>query len=182
MSYRLTKIYTATGDKGTTSLGDGNRVPKDHLRIEVLGGFDELNSVLGLVVTHAGPDVPAELTRVQNEVFELGAEIAVPGTDRTRPEDVAWLEAAIDAYNANLPPLEEFILPGGGAAAGFCHLARAVCRRTERHLVHLDREEGINPQTLRYVNRLSDLLFVLGRVLARRDGGAEVYWRARPRP
>jgi cob(I)alamin adenosyltransferase len=176
MGKRLTKIYTRTGDDGTTGLADGSRVPKDHRRIEVLGCLDELNSIVGLIIAQSEPDVPPQLAHVQNRLFDLGAELATPGAERTRAEDVTYLETALDGYNKDLPPLREFILPGGGSAATFCHLARALCRRTERRLVTLARDEQLNPQTLRYVNRLSDLLFVLARVLARRDGGSEVYW------
>jgi cob(I)alamin adenosyltransferase len=177
MGKRLTKIYTRTGDDGTTGLADGSRVPKDHQRIEVLGCLDELNSVIGLIMAQTEPDVPPQLAHIQNRLFDLGAELATPGAERTRAEDVTYLEAALDGYNADLPPLREFILPGGGSAATFCHLGRALCRRTERRLVSLNREEGLNAQTLRYINRLSDLLFVLARVLARRDGGSEVFWQ-----
>lgn len=177
MGNRLTKIYTRTGDDGSTGLADGSRVPKDHRRIEVLGCLDELNSVVGLIIAQAEPDPPPQLTQVQNRLFDLGAELATPGAERIQAEDVGFLETALDGYNADLPPLKEFILPGGGSAATFCHLARALCRRTERRLVTLNREADINPQTLRYINRLSDLLFVLARVLATRDGGSEVLWQ-----
>ena len=180
MANRLTKIYTRTGDDGTTGLADGSRVAKDDMRFEVLGGLDELNALVGLIMVHAQPNVPPELTRIQNQLFDLGAELATPGAERTRPKDVAWLETSLDRYNADLPPLKEFILPGGGAAATVCHLGRAVCRRTERRLVSLGREETLNPQTLRYVNRLSDLLFVLARVLAHRDSGGDVLWQPQP--
>jgi cob(I)alamin adenosyltransferase len=177
MTDRLTRIYTRTGDDGTTGLADGTRVPKDHLRIEVLGCLDELNSILGLVVAQAQPDVPAELSRIQNGLFDLGSEIAVPASETIRADDVDWLETVLDEYNAAMPPLREFVLPGGGTAASACHLARAVCRRTERRLVQLAAGERVNAQTLRYLNRLSDLLFVLARVLARREGGGEVLWQ-----
>jgi cob(I)alamin adenosyltransferase len=177
MGNRLTKIYTRTGDDGTTGLADGGRVPKDHRRIEALGGLDELNSLIGMIMVQAEPDVPHELERIQNQLFDLGAEIATPGATRTGVKDVDWLEKALDGYNEQLPPLKEFILPGGGSAATFCHLARAVCRRTERRLVTLGREEQVNPHSMRYVNRLSDVLFVLARVLARRNGGSEVFWQ-----
>jgi len=177
MGNRLTKIYTRTGDDGSTGLADGSRVSKDHPRIEVLGCLDELNSIIGLIMVQAEPDPPPELAHVQNRLFELGAELATPGAERTKPEDVAYLEAALDGYNADLPPLREFILPGGGSAATFCHLARALCRRTERRLVTLNRRAHLNPQTLHYINRLSDLLFVLARMSARRDGGSEVFWQ-----
>lgn len=177
MANRLTKIYTRTGDDGTTGLADGSRVAKDDARIEVLGCMDELNALVGLVMVHAQPKEPPELTRIQHQLFDLGAELATPGAERIIHADVAWLEAALDGYNDNLPPLREFILPGGGAAATACHLARAACRRTERRLVSLERREDLNPQSLRYINRLSDLLFVLARVLARRDNGSEVLWQ-----
>ena len=176
MGNRLTKIYTRTGDDGTTGLANGSRVAKDDARIEVLGCLDELNSLIGLIIVHARPHELKELARIQNKLFDLGAEVATPDAQRIMAADVEWLEAALDAYNADLPPLREFILPGGGIAASFCHLARAVCRRTERRLVSLSREEDLNPQTSRYVNRLSDLLFVLARVLARRESGSEVFW------
>lgn len=182
MGNRLTKIYTRTGDKGTTGLADGSRVPKDHRRIEVLGCLDELNSLIGLVMAQVEPEAPPELAHIQNRLFDLGAELAIPGAERIMAEDVALLEAALDGYNADLPPLREFILPGGGSAATFCHLARALCRRTERRLVTLAREEELNPQTLQYINRLSDLLFVLARVLARRNGGGEVFWQPKKAP
>jgi cob(I)alamin adenosyltransferase len=151
-----------------------------HVRVYGWMGFYNgltFHRVIPDFMVQAGPDTPGELTRIQNRLFDLGAELAVPGAERIGAEDVAWLEAALDRYNADLPPLREFVLPGGDPAATWCHLARAVCRRSERHLVSLAREEGLNPQTLRYINRLSDLLFVLARVLARRDGGSEVLWR-----
>ena len=213
MGNRLTKIYTRTGDKGSTGLADGSRVPKDHRRIEVLGCLDELNSLIGLVMVQAEPEsppelahiqnrlfdlgaelaipgaerimaevepeAPPELAHIQNRLFDLGAELAIPGAERIMAEDVAMLEAALDDYNAELPPLREFILPGGGSAATFCHLARALCRRTERRLITLTHDEDLNPQTLQYINRLSDLLFVLARVLARRNDGGEVFWQPR---
>ena len=177
MSHRLTRITTRTGDDGTTGLADGTRLPKDSLRIEVLGCLDELNSHLGLVALHAGPEVPEEITDAQHRLFELGAEMALPGQERVRAQDIVAVEQALEARNAELPPLREFILPGGNAAAAHCHLARAVCRRAERRLVRLAQAESVNPDSLRYLNRLSDLLFVLARVLARRDGGSEVFWQ-----
>lgn len=177
MSNRLTRIYTRTGDDGTTGLADGTRLPKDSVRIDAMGEMDELNCLLGLVVALAGDAAPAALKGIQHRLFEVGAELALPGQTRIRPEDVTTLEQALDAHNAALPPLREFILPGGDAAAAHCHLARALCRRAERRLVRLAREEPVNPETLRYLNRLSDLLFVLARILARRDGGSEVFWQ-----
>jgi cob(I)alamin adenosyltransferase len=180
MTNRLTRIYTRRGDDGTTGLADGSRLPKDHVRIEMLGCLDELNSLIGIVIAHAGQAGPAELAVIQHQIFEVGAELAVPASVRIRGEEVVWLEAALDRHNAALPPLEEFILPGGDMATAHCHLARTACRRAERRLVELGRTEQINPETLRYLNRLSDLLFVLARVLARRDGGSEVYWKPQP--
>ena len=177
MPTRLNRIYTRTGDDGTTGLADGTRVSKDHLRIEVLGCLDELNSHIGVVTTYAGGDAKSELAALQNRLFDLGAELAVPGMQRLGPQDVYSIEESLDAHNATLPPLEEVILPGGGTAATQCHLARAVCRRTERRLVQLAREERINPYALQYVNRLSDLLFVLARILAQDSGEGEVQWQ-----
>jgi len=177
MANRLSRIYTGRGDDGTTGLADGTRVPKDDIRIEVLGCIDELNSLIAILVAQAGEDPAGALPRVQNQLFEIGAELATPGADRIQAEDVVWLEQTLDGYNASLPPLEEFILPGGGVAAAHCHLARAMCRRGERRLVGMVGSGAVNPQTLRYINRLSDLLFVLARVLARRNGGGEVYWQ-----
>jgi len=180
MTDRLTRIYTRRGDDGTTGLADGSRLFKDSGRIEAIGCLDELNSLIGIVMAHAGPAGPAELTGVQHQLFELGAELATPGAERLRAADVASLEQALDRHNRHLPPLREFILPGGDLATAHCHLARSVCRRAERRLVELGRGEALNPETLRYINRLSDLLFVLARVLARRDDGREVYWQPKP--
>jgi cob(I)alamin adenosyltransferase len=181
MTDRLTRIYTRTGDDGSTGLADGSRVPKDDPRIEVLGCLDELNSQLGVVMAsldgNGSADIHAELALIQHRLFDAGAEVAVPGAQRIAADDVRRLEAALDARNDQLPPLREFILPGGGTAAAQCHLARAVCRRAERRLVGFGRGERINAHTLQYLNRLSDLLFVFARVLARAHGGAEVYWQ-----
>nr|VFJ48070.1 MAG: ATP:cob(I)alamin adenosyltransferase [Candidatus Kentron sp. DK] len=174
---RLSKIYTRTGDKGATGLADGSRVEKDAPRMQAIGDVDELNSFIGLLLTH---DIPTEarntLTGVQHALFDLGGELAVPGSVAVTPEYVAGLERALDEFNRELPPLKEFILPGGGPAAAACHVARSVCRRAERCLVSLTREVEINQESRRYINRLSDLLFVLARVLARREEG-EVYWK-----
>jgi cob(I)alamin adenosyltransferase len=182
MSNRLTRIYTRTGDDGTTGLADGTRVQKDHLRIEVLGCLDELSSQIGLVAAHLKGEPRGELSVIQHRLFDLGAEIAIPGTRRLGARDVAWLEQHLDAHNAGLPPLREFLLPGGGVAAAHCHLARALCRRCERRLVHLGREVELNPSTRQYLNRLSDLLFVLARVLVRQEGGEELLWEPRNGP
>lgn len=180
MTDRLTRIYTRRGDDGTTGLADGGRLSKDSRRIEALGCLDELNSLLGVVIAHAGPAAPVELVEVQHQLFEVGAELAAPGAKRLQAGDVGSLEQALDHHNGRLPPLREFILPGGDLATAHCHLARSVCRRAERRLVELGRSEALNPETLRYINRLSDLLFVLARVLARRDDGREVYWQPKP--
>ncbi len=178
MGHRLSKIYTRTGDAGTTGLGDGTRVPKDALRIEVMGECDELNAVLGMVLAlPLRESIRAVLTEVQHRLFDLGGELCMPGYASLSAEDVTQLETDLDGFNAALPALKEFILPGGGPAAAACHLARTVCRRVERHLVTLVRTEAVNPHAPAYLNRLSDLLFVLGRVLARDEGGSEVLWR-----
>ncbi|VFM95515.1 MAG: ATP:cob(I)alamin adenosyltransferase [Candidatus Kentron sp. G] len=177
MGKRLSKIYTRTGDKGTTGLADGSRVEKDHRRMQAIGEVDELNSFIGVLLAQEIPGNAREtLTRVQHALFDLGGELAIPGSTVITPEYVAELEQALDGFNQELPPLEEFILPGGGPGAAACHVARSVCRRAERCLVSLTREVEVNEQSRRYLNRLSDLLFVLARVLARREGG-EVYWK-----
>ena len=177
MGHRLSKIYTRTGDKGTTGLGDGARVDKDSLRVEAYGTVDELNSAVGLVLSAELPDAVRDcLTRVQHELFDLGGELGMPGTTLIPDGYVAGLEHTLDSFNADLPPLKDFILPGGSEAAARCHLARAVARRAERRLISLARNETVNEATIRYLNRLSDLLFVVARVLARHDGGSEVLW------
>lgn len=177
MGNRLTKIYTRTGDDGTTGLGDGVRVGKDTPRIEAMGDVDELNSLLGLLISTGLPeDISRLLTDIQHALFDLGGELSMPGHTFVRESYVQALEQAIDDYNASLPALKEFILPGGNAAACQCQLARAVCRRAERRVIELARTESVNPQTAIYLNRLSDLLFVLARTLARQEGGQEVYW------
>ena len=183
MGNRLSKIYTRTGDDGSTGLGDGTRTPKDSARVAAYGGVDELNSVLGLLL--AVPGVPAgmaaELTRIQHTLFDLGGELCIPGMALIEQADIDWLERTLDAHNADLPPLKDFILPGGGPAAAACHLARTVCRRAEREVVTLARHETVRAEALRYLNRLSDLLFVLARVLARASGAGEVLWQRQQR-
>ena len=178
MGNRLSKIYTRTGDAGDTGLGDGSRTAKDSPRVEAFGSVDELNSHIGLLL--AQPAVPADiralLTEAQHELFDLGGELCIPGHQAIGEAHVARLEQALDALNADLPPLKEFILPGGNAAAATAHVARAVCRRAERRVVSLARTEPVNTPAIAYLNRLSDLLFVIARVLARADGG-EVLWR-----
>lgn len=178
MGFRLSKIYTRTGDDGTTGLGDGARVPKYSPRIETLGAIDELNSQLG--VLRAEPDLPAAttalLTRVQHELFELGGELSIPNYTRITNEMVTRLEQELDALNESLPPLEEFILPGGSRAAALCHVARAVCRRAERRMAALAQQEPVSAVALMYLNRLSDLLFVLCRALNHALGAPDVLW------
>lgn len=177
MGNRLSKIYTRTGDKGTTGLGDGSRVDKDSLRVEAYGTVDELNSAVGLVLSAELPDeVRSCLTRAQHELFDLGGELCMPGTTLIPDRYVEGLEQSLDAFNGDLPPLKDFILPGGSEAASRCHLARTIARRAERRVISLAHNETVNEATIRYLNRLSDLLFVIARVLARADGGAEVIW------
>jgi cob(I)alamin adenosyltransferase len=181
MGNRLTRIYTRTGDDGTTGLGSGERVPKDSARVEACGAVDELNSAIGVVLAAEGlsAEVSACLADVQHRLFDLGGEFAVPGRDVLDDAAVAALEAALDRFNAGLPALRDFILPGGNAGAAACHVARAVCRRAERRAWTLSRDEAVNPASLRFLNRLSDLLFVLARVIARSGGGSEVLWQPR---
>jgi len=183
MGNRLSKIYTRTGDDGSTGLGDGSRVRKDAARVGAYGSVDELNSVLGMLLATAG--MPAamavELTRIQHTLFDLGGELCIPGMALIEPVDIDWLEQTLDRYNADLPPLKDFILPGGNMAAATCHLARTVCRRAERETVALARAESVRAEVLGYLNRLSDLLFVLARVLARADGAGEVLWQRQHR-
>lgn len=177
MGHRLTKIATRTGDAGETGLGDGTRVAKDAARIQALGDIDELNSVIGVLLAEK---VPAKLRRalsqVQHDLFDLGGEVCIPGHSMMTQAHVMRLEALLDAYNKDLPALKEFILPGGTRAAAAAHLARAVCRRAERSLVALGRSEAVGERARQYLNRLSDLLFVLGRAL-NRAGRGDVQWR-----
>lgn len=177
MGNRLSKIYTRTGDDGTTGLGDGSRVDKDSLRVETFGTVDELNSLVGLVLASDLDDAVRDcLTRTQHELFDLGGELCMPGYTLVPEFCVDQLEADLDEFNADLPPLKDFILPGGSEPAARCHLARTVCRRAERLMVSLAKIEDTNEVSLRYLNRLSDLLFVIARLLARANGGAEVLW------
>jgi cob(I)alamin adenosyltransferase len=178
MGHRLTKIYTRTGDAGTTGLGDGSRVAKDDVRIEALGAVDELNSWLGLLLTEdLGDELSGLLTEIQHDLFDLGGELSIPGHHSIASEHVARLERALDRHNAALEPLKEFVLPGGSRAAALCHVARTVCRRAERRVVELATAHSVSPQSLQYLNRLSDLLFVLSRVVNRRGGGGDVLWQ-----
>jgi cob(I)alamin adenosyltransferase len=179
MGNRLSKIYTRTGDDGTTGLGDGTRVPKTHVRIEAYGAVDETNSAVGVILAVPGlpHDVATTLTRIQHELFDLGGELAVPTYRAIDAHHVDRLEQELDRLNAPLPPLKEFILPGGGPATAACHLARSVCRRAERRVWMLAEVETVAPEVLQYLNRLSDLLFVIARVLVRHERRQEVLWR-----
>jgi cob(I)alamin adenosyltransferase len=179
MGNRLSRIYTRTGDDGTTGLGDGQRVAKDAARVEAYGTVDEANSAVGLVLAVPGlPEAVATcLVAVQHDLFDVGAELCIPGHRVVTDAYVARLESALDGFNDDLPPLKEFVLPGGGPAAAACHLARTVVRRAERRVWTLAHQEPVAPEVPRYLNRLSDLLFVVARVLARHERGAEVLWR-----
>lgn len=178
MGNRLTKIYTRTGDAGTTGLADGSRVAKDAPRIEAIGAVDELNSVIGLLLCEEMPaGIHACLGGVQHDLFDLGGELCIPGMAMIGDADITRLEEMLDAFNETLPPLKDFILPGGGIAAAHCHLARTICRRAEREVITLSRLETVRGEAIRYLNRLSDLLFVLARVLARSSGHGEVLWQ-----
>lgn len=178
---RLTKIYTRTGDDGTTGLGNGARVPKEHARVEAYGTVDEANSAIGIVlgVATIPPTIRELLSDVQHDLFDLGGELATPGLRLISDAHILRLEQAIDRYNADLPTLKEFILPAGGPAASACHLARAIVRRAERRVWSLARSEPVAREVPRYLNRLSDLLFVLARVLARHESGEDVLWNRR---
>ena len=191
MGHRLSKIYTRTGDAGTTGLGDGTRVPKTHPRIEAYGTVDEANSAIGMVLAVAGlPEtVQTLLTRIQHELFDVGSELAVPGYRAITQAHIDALEQALDALNEPLPPLKEFILPSGGPATAACHLARTIVRRAERVVWQIVASEqsdpdssesascvAVAPETTKYLNRLSELLFVVSRVFVRHERGAEVMW------
>jgi len=178
MGHRLTKIYTRTGDTGETGLGDGSRVPKDSRRVRALGDVDELNSAIGLLLAEKLPaGVRLALGGIQHDLFDLGGEVCIPGHASMSESQVSRLEALLDEYNGDLPPLKEFILPGGTRAASLAHLSRTVCRRAERSLVSLARDEPVGTTARIYLNRLSDLLFVLGRVLNRAGGESDVLWQ-----
>ncbi|MBX2836418.1 MAG: cob(I)yrinic acid a,c-diamide adenosyltransferase [Gammaproteobacteria bacterium] len=179
MGHRLSKIYTRTGDDGSTGLGDGSRTSKNSTRVEAYGTTDELNSFVGLLLTE---DMPETMRRVLNEVqhhlFDLGGELCIPGHQAIQEHHIQWLEDTLDHFNANLPPLKDFILPGGSKAAALTHVCRTVCRRAERLVVELIAEETeVPPLSMKYLNRLSDMLFVFARVLARENGGNEVLWQ-----
>ena len=178
MGHRLSKIYTRTGDGGTTGLGDGSRIGKDALRVAAMGDVDELNSVVGVLLCETLPDELRELlTGIQHDLFDLGGELSVPGAAFLKAGQPARLETAIDQYNAELQPLKEFILPGGVRAAALAHLARATCRRAERAVVALAQAEAVSETARQYLNRLSDLLFVLPRWLNKAAGSGDVLWQ-----
>ena len=177
MGNRLSKIYTRTGDAGDTGMADGRRVAKDYPVIHVIGEIDELNSQLAVLSCHADEKFSESITAIQNELFNIGAELTL-GEVMIKQQNVEWLEKNLDELNLSLPPLKEFILPGGGAAASHCHVARAVCRRVERSMVSLDRSVFLNKDLKAYINRLSDYLFVLARAISKQEGVDEVYWQS----
>jgi len=178
MAHRLSKITTRTGDAGETGLGDGARVSKNSARVQALGDVDELNSALGVVLAEDLPEPVREaLLEAQHDLFDLGGELSIPGHRMLREEQVTRLERALESWNAGLPALKEFILPGGSRAAAAAHLARAICRRAERSAVALSKGENVSGEALKYLNRLSDLLFVAGRALNRHAGQGDVQWR-----
>lgn len=177
MANRLSKIYTRTGDDGTTGLGDGSRVAKDDARIEAIGSVDELNCTVGLLLCEQLPDDIRDcLLGIQHRLFDIGGELSIPGFTLVTHERVTELETVLDRLNGGLPPLADFILPGGSMAAARCHVARAVCRRAERRVFTLGKCATINTASAHYLNRLSDLLFVMARYLNRQAGVADVLW------
>lgn len=178
MAYRLSKIVTKTGDDGTTQLEPGKRIPKNHMRIQALGDIDELNSALGIVLACniSYKEIHTTLQHIQHDLFYLGGELCPPFRESITAKNVLALEEMISTYNNTLPPLIEFILPGGNLASSHCHLARTICRRAERSLVALHHDEGLSKIILQYINRLSDLLFVFARVLARETSTEEIQW------
>lgn len=179
MGHRLSKIATRTGDNGTTGLADGSRLNKDHPRIAAMGDIDELNSSIGLVLTHPLPnDISTLLYDIQNRMFDLGGELSIPGQGFINEQSVAKLDEALEILNAALPPLKEFILPGGSPAAAHCHMARTICRRAERSVITLGNQTKFNEYAVAYLNRLSDLLFVIARTLARIQETNEPLWQS----
>lgn len=177
MGNRLSKIYTRTGDDGTTGLGDGSRTQKDSLRVEAYGTVDELNSAIGVMTAQIDDrDIASILLDVQHDLFDLGGELCMPGTELIGDRHIDRLEKELDRLNADLPPLKDFILPGGSSAAAHAHLARTICRRSERRVIALARHEEVNEPAIRYLNRLSDLLFVIARAIARASGVGEILW------
>lgn len=177
MGYRLSKISTRTGDSGMTGLGDGSRVEKDHMRVHAMGDIDECNSLIGLLLSEPLPeDIRVLLTQVQHDLFDLGGELCIPGFINIKDEHVLRLDARLTHYNASLPPLTNFILPGGSRAAALSHLVRTVARRAERAMTTLGKHEKVSAHARQYINRLSDLMFVLARILNRNDGHGDVLW------
>ena len=177
MGNRLSKIATRTGDNGTTGLGDGSRVSKDSLRVHAMGDVDELNSHMGLLLCEEMPDtLREELVSIQHDLFDLGGELCIPGYTLITDAHVVRLDNLLAKYNADLPPLKDFILPAGSRAASLAHVCRTICRRAERTIVTLGNNEIINDQPRQYMNRLSDLMFVISRVLNRFSGGSDVLW------
>tara|TARA_B100000953_G_scaffold173300_1_gene142818 strand:+ start:9039 stop:9599 length:561 start_codon:yes stop_codon:yes gene_type:complete len=177
MPNRLTKIYTRMGDDGMTELSDHKRVDKSDTRIEAMGDIDELNSIIGLLIANdVSKNISSYLLNIQHRLFDIGAELAIPGNIIISQESIEKLEELIDNFNSELPALKEFVLPGGSLSASICHVARTVCRRSERTLVRLARTESFNSETLRYINRLSDLLFVFARALNQNGKDKEVLW------
>lgn len=185
MGNRLSKIYTRTGDDGTTGISGGDRISKFHPRMEAIGDIDELNSSLGMLIASlsesTNPQITAQLARIQHDCFDLGGELAMPGYELLPESSTEELEQDIELLNEDLPPLKDFILPGGNPSAANCHLARSICRRAERHAwkLYSIEPEAVNPRAIAYLNRLSDYLFVLARSLARAEGGSEVLWQTR---
>ena len=178
MGNRLTKIYTKTGDEGKTGLSDGSRVDKFSNRIEGLGNIDELNSIIGLILTEELPSqVKENLNKIQHDLFDIGGELSIPDHIAINEDKILFLEQSIDKINKTLEPLKEFILPGGTRESAYCHLARTVCRRTERILFKLSKTEKINPASLKYINRLSDYLFVLARLLNKFNKIEDILWK-----
>lgn len=178
MANRLSKIVTRTGDDGSTGLASGERIAKDQPRIAALGDIDELNSTIGLLLAEKLPDEVCDaLSGIQHDLFDLGGELSLPGHPLVAEAQLARIDGLIELFNAGLPPLREFILPGGSRAAALAHVARTVCRRAERTLVTLGKAGALPPLPVQYLNRLSDLLFVIARVLNRVDGGGDVYWQ-----
>ena len=178
MGYRLSKIYTRTGDDGTTGLSDGSRVDKDSALITAIGSIDELNSLIGQVISESSDETSHQiLTEIQHRLFDMGGELSMPGQQLVLAESIHWLEQQLDTLNADLAPLEDFILPGGCKAAAICHVARSVCRRAERHAISLKKELKISLTISQYLNRLSDLLFVMARHLNQKSGQTDVLWQ-----
>jgi cob(I)alamin adenosyltransferase len=178
MANRLTKIYTRTGDQGKTGLADGSRVDKFHARIESLGNIDELNSIIGILLTEKLPsDKKAILERIQHDLFDIGGELSIPNHTKIDDKKIDFLENSLDDMNNELQPLKEFILPGGSKTSSYCHLARTVCRRVERNLFKLAQTDKVNEASLKYINRLSDTLFVLARFLNKINQFDDIFWK-----